>query len=56
MPRYYVREFYMKSILEKKLVGNLLRGSGENASTTKKQQNAQSLRNSGNMMTVTISN
>ena len=57
MPRYYVREFYMENILEKKLVGNLLRGFGKNASTTKKKKkNAQSLRNSENMMTVTISN
>ena len=38
MPRYYVREFYMENILEKKLVGNLLRGFGKNASTTKKKK------------------
>ena len=58
MPRYYVREFYVENILEKKLVSNLLRGFGKNALTTKKnqQQNAQSLRNNENMMTVTISN
>ena len=36
MPRYYVREFYMENILEKKLFCNLLRGFGKNASTTKK--------------------
>ena len=58
MPRYYVREFYMENILEKKLVGNLLRGFGKKRFDyeKKQQQNAQSLRNSENMMTVTISN
>ena len=37
--KYYVREFYMENILEKKLVSKLLRGFGKNASTTKKNNN-----------------